>query len=90
MQIVTIAVVPALNEKPDGTLWCDPRYAPIWTDGKTDYLVSSGLSDEALETSDPIKAQPTRVNIVVGVDGLTALSEMGLFVKPEPELTTEE
>lgn len=81
MQIVTIAVVAALNEREDGTFWCDPQYAPIWTDGTTDYLVASGLSDEPLETSDPIQAQPDRVNIVVGMDGLQALAEMELTPK---------
>jgi len=81
MQIVTIAVVASLNEREDGTFWVDPTYAPIWTDGTTDYLVSSGLSDDTLETSDPIAAQPDRVNIVVGMDGLTALAEMGLIPK---------
>lgn len=89
MNIVTIAVVPALNKREDGTFWCDPTYAPIWTDGKTDYLVSSGLSDEPLETSDPIAAQPDRVNIVVGMDGLAALAAMGLTVKPTTEPETE-
>lgn len=93
MQIITIAVVASLNQRGvddqgNPTFWCNPQYAPIWTDGKTDYLVSSGLSGEALETSDPIKVQPNRVNLVVGMDGLTALSEMGLSLKPE--LITEE
>lgn len=86
MNIVTIAVVASLNERGvddqgNPTFWVDPTYAPIWTDGTTDYLVSSGLSDEALETSDPIAAQPDRVNIVVDMDGLQALAEMGLTAK---------
>lgn len=81
MNIVTIAVVASLNEREDGTLWCDPQYAPIWTNGTDDFLVSSGLSDEPLETSDPIAAQPDRVNIVVGMEGLAALAEMGLTPK---------
>lgn len=89
-QILTVAVIPALNEKPDGTFWCDPTYAPIWTDGTTDYLVASGLSDDALETSDPITAQPDRVNIAVGIDGLAALSGMGLTVKSVEEMTQEQ
>ena len=85
MQIVTIAVTAQLNTRDDGTPWVEPEHAPIWTDGTTDYLVSSGLSDEPLETSDPITAQADRVNIVVGMEGLAALGEMGLTVKPEPE-----
>jgi hypothetical protein len=88
MNILTVAVVPSLNER--GTddqgnpvFWCDPQYAPIWTDGTTDYLVASGLSEEGLETSNPITAQPDRVNIVVGMEGLAALEAMGLVVKNE-------
>lgn len=81
MQIVTIAVVASLNQKSDGTFWCDPVYAPIWKAGRTNYLVSSGPSDEPLETSDPITAKSDRVNIVVGMDGLSALSAMGLTPK---------
>ena len=88
MNILTVAVVPELNERgvddqENSVFWCDPQYAPIWTDGTTDYLVASGLSDEPLETSDPITAQPDRVNIVVGMDGLAALEAMGLVVKNE-------
>lgn len=90
MNITTIAVTPELNQREDGTFWCDPQYAPVWTDGTNDYLVASGLLEEVLESTEPVQAEPDRVNIVVGMEGLTALSEMGLFVKPEPELTTEE
>lgn len=86
MNILTIAVVPSLNQR--GTddqenpiYWCDPQYAPIWTDGTTDYLVASGLSEEDVTTSSPITAQPDRVNLVVGMDGLAALAAMGLVVK---------
>jgi hypothetical protein len=32
-------------------------------------------------TSDPVEAQVDRVNVVVGMDGLTALATMGLTVK---------
>ena len=90
MNILTVAVVPNLNEREDGNFWCDPQYAPIWTDGTTDYLVASGLSDEPLETSDPITAQPDRVNIVMGMDGLDALAAMGLTPKPVEEMTEEQ
>ena len=94
MNILTVAVVPELNERgvdnqENPVFWCDPQYAPIWTDGTTDYLVASGLSDEPLETSDPITAQPDRVNIVVGMDGLDALAAMGLVVKDMPETESE-
>ena len=81
MNIITIAVTPELNQRDDGTYWVEPEHAPVWTDGTTDYLVSSGLSDEPLETSDPITAQADRVNVVVGMEGLDALAAMGLTVK---------
>ena len=90
MNILTVAVVPSLNEREDGIFWCDPQYAPIWTDGTTDYLVASGLSDEPLETSDPITAQPDRVNLVVGMDGLDALAAMGLRVKTIEEMLEQQ
>lgn len=89
MNILTVAVVPALNQRTEDTFWCDPQYAPIWTDGTTDYLVASGMSDEPLETSDPIASQPDRVNIVVGMDGLAALAAMGLTAKNPPEMENE-
>lgn len=86
MNIVTIAVTEALNikgqdDEGNPIYWVDPTYAPIWTDGTTDYLVSSGMSDEPYETSDPITAQPDRVNIVVYMEGLPALAAMGLELK---------
>lgn len=54
--------------------------APVWTDGTNDYLVASGPL-EGYTTSDPIQAQPDRVNVVVGMNGLDALAAMGLVVK---------
>lgn len=87
MDIVTIACPPN---------YTDPNVvenAPIWLDANgIEYAVASGLLEEyTLEedgevipyiTSDPIEAQPDRVNVVVGMDGLTALAIMGLTVKP--------
>ena len=86
MEITTIAC-------PSG--FTDPNVAenaPIWLDANgVEYAVASGLLDgytleEGAEiipyvTSDPIEAQPDRVNVVVGMDGLTALAAMGLTVK---------
>jgi hypothetical protein len=74
MEITTIAC-------PQG--FTDPNVAenaPIWTDGTTDYQVASGLL-EGYTTSDPIQAKPDRVNVVVGMNGFDALSEMGLTAK---------
>lgn len=83
MQIVTIACPPGFT---------DPNVAdnaPIWTDGTTDYQVASGPL-EGYEATDPILAQPDRVNVVVGMDGLDAIAAMGLVVKngEDPSLAT--
>ena len=59
--------------------------APIWTDGTTDYQVASGPLED-YTTSDPIKAQSDRINIVVGLSGLDALAAMGLKVKESKEV----
>jgi len=72
------------------TIACPPGFtdqnvaenAPIWTDGTTDYQVASGPL-EGYTTSNPIQAQPDRVNVVVGMDGLAALAAMGLTVKED-------
>jgi hypothetical protein len=74
MDTVTIACPPGFT---------DPNVAenaPIWTDGTTDYQIASGPLDGYV-TSDPIQAQPDRVNVVVGMSGLDALAAMGLVVK---------
>jgi hypothetical protein len=74
METTTIACPPGFT---------DPNVAenaPIWTDGTTDYQVASGPLD-GYTTSDPIQAQPDRVNVVVGMNGLDALAAMGLTVK---------
>lgn len=75
MEVTTIACPPGFTD-PN----VDPATAPIWTDGTTDYQVASGPLD-GYTTSDPIQAQPDRVNVVVGMDGLDALAAMGLTVK---------
>ena len=75
MEITTIACPPGFAD-PN----VDPATAPIWTDGTTDYQVASGLL-EGYTTTEPIQAQPDRVNVVVGMNGLDALAAMGLTVK---------
>lgn len=75
MEVTTIACPPGYTD-PNVT-----EGAPIWTDGTTDYQVVSGLLDGEYVTSDPIQAQPDRVNVVVGMNGLDALAAMGLVVK---------
>lgn len=76
MEVTTIAcpqgfIDPSINQET----------APVWTDGVNDYLVASGCR-EGYVTSDPVKAQPDRVNVVVGMSGLDALAAMGLTLKP--------
>lgn len=75
METVTIAC-------PDGFTdpSVDPATAPIWTDGVNDYKVASGPM-EGYTTTEPVKAVPTRVNVVVGMSGLSALAVMGLTAK---------
>jgi hypothetical protein len=76
MEITTIACPPGFTD-----LFVNPETAPIWTDGTTDYQVASGQVEGNYVTSDPIQAQPDRVNVVVGMNGLDALAAMGLVVK---------
>lgn len=73
METVTIACPPGFTD-PN----VDPATAPIWVGANNvEYQVASGLLD-GYTTSDPILAQPDRVNVVVGMDGLAALAAMGL------------
>jgi hypothetical protein len=59
--------------------------APIWLDANgVEYKVASGLL-EGYTTSEPIEATPDRVNVVVGMNGLEALTAMGLTVKESEE-----
>lgn len=86
MEIVTIACPQGFTE-PN----VDPVTSPVWTDGVNDYQVASGPlegyiledTDEVIpyNTSDPIQAQPDRINVVVGMSGLDALAAMGLSAK---------
>lgn len=76
MNITTIACPPGFTD-PN----VDPETAPIWTDGSVDYMVASGILDGVYVTSNPIDAKPDRINVVVGMDGISALAAMGLTVK---------
>lgn len=76
METVTIACPPGFTD-PN----VDPATAPIWVDADgVEYLVASGFM-EGYITSDPIQASPKRVNVVVGMSGLDALSAMGLTAR---------
>jgi hypothetical protein len=88
-EITTIALPPSMDH-PN----VNPETAPIWLDAEgNEYLVASGLLNDPLDedgnpipyvTSDSIEAQPDRLNVVVGMDGLEALAAMGL-TKAETE-----
>jgi hypothetical protein len=83
MTITTIAL-PSSMDDPNVNL----ETAPIWMDAKGNgYFVASGILADPLDedgnpvpyvTSDPIEAQPDRLNVVVDMDGLDALAAMGL------------
>lgn len=77
MDVVTIACPPGL---------ADPNVAegaPVWVDaGGFEYRVASGLL-EGYAATEPVAAQPGRVNVVIGMDGLTALAAMGLSCPAE-------
>jgi hypothetical protein len=79
--IITIALPSGMTD-PN----VNPDTAPTWLDvDGTPYLVASGLLEGDYATSDPITAQPDRLNVVVGMDGLEALSAMGLSPYSPPE-----
>jgi hypothetical protein len=79
--ITTIALPPSM-EDPN----VNPETAPIWVDDEgNEYLVASGILEGEYETSDPIEAQPDRINVVVDMDGLTALAAMGLTKQEDGE-----
>ena len=78
MDIVTIACPTGFSD-----FNVDSATAPIWLDSSgTEYQVTSGLLDGYI-TSNPIQAQPDRINVIVGMDGLAALAAMGLTVKED-------
>jgi hypothetical protein len=79
MEITTLACPPSMSD-PN----IDPATAPVWVDAEgNQYLVASGFLDGEYVTSDPILAEPDRINAVVEMAGLDALAAMGLT--PEPE-----
>lgn len=76
--IVTIACPKGFTDP-----FVDLATAPIWVDTiGTEYLVATGVPGSGTYVpTDPIVAQPDRVNIVIGVEGLSALAAMGLSPK---------
>ena len=74
MEITTLACPPSMSD-PN----IDPATAPVWVDAEgNQYLVASGFLDGEYVTSDPILAEPDRINAVVEMAGLDALAAMGL------------
>lgn len=79
MEITTLACPPSMTD-PN----IDPATAPVWVDAEgNQYLVASGYLDGEYVTSEPIAAEPDRINVVVGMNGLDALAAMGLTLEPE-------
>jgi hypothetical protein len=76
METTTIACPPGFTDPS-----VDPATAPVCVDANgVEYFCASGLLS-GYATSDPIPAQPDRVNVVVGMDVFPALAAMGLTVK---------
>lgn len=60
----------------------DPATAPIWLDAAgNEYRIASGVIPDA-EPTEWTTAAPDRVTVIVGMDGFSALSMMGLMAKP--------
>jgi hypothetical protein len=77
METTTIACPPGFTDSA-----VDDATAPIWVDASgVEYKIASGLL-EGYTTTVPLPAQPDRVNVIVGMDGLAALAEMGLTAAP--------
>lgn len=75
MEVTTIACPPGFTDHNVA------ENAPIWLDANgIEYKVASG-SLEGYTTTEPIPAQPDRVNVVGGMNGLDALAAMGLNLK---------
>lgn len=73
METVTIAC-PISMTHPE----VDQDSAPIWVDANgNEYRVASGRLEGYTATESSV-ASPLRVTIVIGTDGLFALSDMGL------------
>lgn len=73
METVTIACPPGFTD-PN----VNQETAPVWVDANgIEYKVASGLLD-GYTTSDLILSQPDRVNVVVGIEALSALAMMRL------------
>lgn len=78
--IITIAC-PTNMEHPE----INKDTAPIWIDAKlNEYYVASGII-ENVEPTEHTVAVSNKITIIGGQDGLSALSEMGLVVKPSIE-----
>jgi hypothetical protein len=58
----------------------NPDTAPVWADihGMEYYVVSGILSE--YEATEWTEADPAKITVIVGMDGLQALAEMGLTV----------
>lgn len=58
------------------------EFAPVWIDSTgNEYFVASGVIEG--EATEDTQADPSRITIITGVDGLSALATMGLTPKAE-------
>ena len=82
MQTVTIACPVSLYDDN-----INVETAPLYKDSTGSlYYVASGQLEDTYETTEPVKASPTRVNIVTEVEGLTALAMMELTIAEESSI----
>lgn len=78
MQTITIAC-PAGFTHPN----VDTATAPSWLDALGNvYRVTSGVLYGEYVSSDPVPARPNRINVIVGMNGMSALAAMGLTRAP--------
>jgi hypothetical protein len=64
----------------------NPETAPIWEDiHRMEYHVVSGILPE-YEATEWTEADPAKITIIVGMEGLQALAEMGLTVQESGEV----
>jgi hypothetical protein len=64
----------------------DTQFAPIWEDEMTNkYYVASGVFDQPIEPTEHTQADPEKITIIVGMNGLEALAMMGLTLPGETD-----
>lgn len=81
MQITTVAVPIAMTHS-----FVDQATAPVWIDSLgNQYQIASGMLANPIDSTDHTVATPNQITVIVGVEGLTALAQMGLTPKGETD-----